>query len=46
MNSDSKELISVLATMLILFILALVAVALFIRQWRREHKDKNQPPKP
>jgi heme/copper-type cytochrome/quinol oxidase subunit 2 len=45
MNSDTKELISVLLMMGVLFILALVAVAIFIRQWRREHKDKDQPPR-
>lgn len=39
MNSDNKELISVLFTMGILFIFALIAVAIFIRQWRREHKQ-------
>lgn len=38
MNSDNKELIAVLVTMGILFILALIAVALFIRQWRKERK--------
>jgi hypothetical protein len=38
MNSNSTELISVLITMGVLFILALVAVAIFIRQWRRERK--------
>lgn len=44
MNSDNKELITVLVTMGILFILALVAVAIFIRQWRREQRDKNKTP--
>jgi heme/copper-type cytochrome/quinol oxidase subunit 2 len=44
MNSNSTELISVFATMGILFILALVAVYIFIRQWRREQKDKNKTP--
>ncbi len=36
MNSDNNELVSVLLTMGVLFILALIAVALFIRQWRKE----------
>jgi hypothetical protein len=49
MNADNKELISVLLTMGILLILALIAVALFIRQWRKEHnqspKSKVQSPK-
>ena len=39
MNSNSSELISVLITMGVLFILALIAVALFIRQWRKETKE-------
>lgn len=42
MNSNSTELISVLVTMGILFILALVAVAIFIRQWRKEHPRKQK----
>ena len=37
MESEMTELTSVLLTMGVLFILALVAVALFIRQWRKEH---------
>lgn len=45
MDADTKELISVLITMGILFILALIAVAIFIRQWHREKKDKNQTPR-
>jgi predicted transporter len=44
MNSNSTELISVFVTMGILFILALIAVGIFIRQWRREQKDKNKTP--
>lgn len=44
MNSDSKEFITVIITMGVLFILALVAVAIFIRQWRREHKETNKTP--
>ncbi|HEY0385280.1 MAG TPA: hypothetical protein VGC64_04680 [Pyrinomonadaceae bacterium] len=44
MDSDNKEFIAVLLTMGILFILALVAVAIFIRQWRREQRDKNKTP--
>jgi len=46
MDSDTKELISVLLTMGILFIVALIAVAIFIRQWYREKKDKDQTPRP
>ena len=42
MQSDSNELISVLITMGVLFILALVAVALFIRQWRKEHPKEGK----
>jgi hypothetical protein len=38
MNSDNKDLVSVLVTMGVLFILALIAVALFIRQWRKERQ--------
>jgi Tfp pilus assembly protein FimT len=41
-KSNYIEFISVLVTMAILFVLALVAVALFIRQWRRERKDTNK----
>jgi Tfp pilus assembly protein FimT len=44
MDSDTKEFIAVLVTMGILFILALIAVAIFIRQWRREQRDKNNTP--
>lgn len=41
-DSDSKELISVLVTMGVLLVLALVAVALFIRQWRKEHTKRQK----
>ncbi|MDX6695109.1 MAG: hypothetical protein QOF02_2712 [Blastocatellia bacterium] len=41
-KSNYIEFISVLVTMAILFVLALVAVAIFIRQWRRERKDANK----
>ncbi|HEY0404216.1 MAG TPA: hypothetical protein VGC89_00705 [Pyrinomonadaceae bacterium] len=44
-KSNSIEFISVLVTMAILFVLALVAVALFIRQWRREHKATDKLPR-
>lgn len=37
-DADQKELISVLVTMGILFVLGLVGVAIFIRQWRKERK--------
>lgn len=37
-DSDSKELISILVMMGVLFVLAIVAVALFIRQWRKERR--------
>lgn len=46
MNSESTELITIFVTMGILFLLALVAVYLFIRQWRKEQKDKNKTPGP
>lgn len=38
MESGTKELIIVLALMVVLFIIAIIAVFIFIRQWRREHK--------
>jgi uncharacterized membrane protein len=41
-DAESRELVIVLLTMGVLFILALAAVALFIRQWRKEHlTEKN-----
>jgi flagellar basal body-associated protein FliL len=42
-DTESTELIIVLLTMGVLFILALAAVALFIRQWRKEHPKKDSP---
>jgi heme/copper-type cytochrome/quinol oxidase subunit 2 len=44
-RSNYIEFISVLVTMAVLFVLALVAVAIFIRQWRRERKDTNKLPR-
>lgn len=38
MDSGTRELIIVLALMAVLFIIAVIAVLIFIRQWRREHK--------
>ncbi|HEX7999153.1 MAG TPA: hypothetical protein VF528_12255 [Pyrinomonadaceae bacterium] len=42
MNYADKELVSILLTMGVLFILALVAVALFIRQWRKEKQSSKE----
>jgi hypothetical protein len=38
MESGTKELILVFGAMSVLFIIAIIAVFIFIRQWRREHK--------
>jgi hypothetical protein len=38
MESGTKELMIVLGAMAVLFIIAIIAVFIFIRQWRREHK--------
>ncbi len=40
---ESRELVTVLLTMGVLFILALAAVVLFIRQWRKEHPKQDSP---
>lgn len=42
MEFDNKEFIFVLLTMGVLFILALVAIGLFIRQWRKEHPKEGK----
>jgi hypothetical protein len=38
MQSGTRELIIVLVLMAGLFIIGIIAVYIFIRQWRREHK--------
>jgi hypothetical protein len=38
MQSGTRELIIVLVLMAGLFVIAIIAVYIFIRQWRREHK--------
>lgn len=35
-NAALKELVFILLSMLVLLVIAVVAVALFVRQWRRE----------
>jgi hypothetical protein len=38
MDSASRELVFVLVSMGFLLVICVVAVALFVRQWRRERK--------
>ena len=52
-SAGARELTFILLSMVFLFALALVAVALFFRQWRREkaetplrRTDKTGPPTP
>ncbi len=42
-NRGKAELIFVLAMMAFLFIFAIAAVVIFVRVWRKEHKDKTKP---
>jgi heme/copper-type cytochrome/quinol oxidase subunit 2 len=38
MDAGTREFYIVMALMVVLFIFAIGAVIIFIRQWRREHK--------
>jgi flagellar basal body-associated protein FliL len=38
MDSGTRELYIVLALMVVILIFAIVAVIIFFRQWRKEHK--------
>ena len=44
-EAGTRELTFILLSMVLLLAFALVAVWLFIRQYRREMKDKKSPPK-
>jgi hypothetical protein len=38
MDAGTREFYIVLILMAVIFVLAVVAVIVFVRQWRREHK--------
>jgi len=38
MDSGGRELVFVLATMAVLLVIAIVAVVIFVRTWRKERK--------
>jgi hypothetical protein len=42
-DPGTRELVVVLGITAVLFLLGLVAVALFVRQWRKERKDRGRP---
>jgi hypothetical protein len=42
MNAAARELLFVLILMGFLLIIGIIAVFIFIRQWRREHRGKDK----
>lgn len=42
MNSENRELIFVFASMAVILVICALAVFLFVRQWRKEQKDKEK----
>jgi hypothetical protein len=42
MNTAKSELIFVGFLLVVLFVFGVIATALFVRQWRRENKRKNE----
>jgi len=42
MNAAARELLFVLILMGFLLIIGIIAVFIFIRQWRREHRGKGE----